>query len=189
MHYIIIQYKNLLLAQCWRRMGEGAWIKKIDLKRRWPSRSTVLNVPLSLEYSGVSMIHPQLCIDAGTRPDLRRKSAKIASESTTWLRLFSSESQHFFHTQFCVWNWKQCILRYACGLNYSAHFDLSITQKHIVDFVNHFGGGHFHWMSRMIFIFWGCKVTFKLIYLIANSWKHRTRSAMNFIQLSFDLFR
>ena len=34
----------------------------------------------------------------------------------------------FFHTQFFVQNWKHCTLRYACGLNYFAHLDSSITQ-------------------------------------------------------------
>ena len=34
-------------------------------------------------------------------------------------------------------------LWYALGLYYFAHFDSSITQNDIVDFVNHFGGSHF----------------------------------------------
>ena len=56
-----------------------------------------------------------------------------------------------FHTEFFVQYWKHCNLRYACGLNYFTHFDSLITQNHIVDFVNYFGGSYFHWTFRKIF--------------------------------------
>ena len=81
----------------------------------------------------------------------------------------------FFHTLFFVQSWKHCTLWYACGLNYFTHFDSSITPNHIVDFVNHFGGSHFYWTSQMMFIFHGSATTFKLIYPIVNSCKHRNR--------------
>ena len=127
------------------------------------ARSPSKTVFLSLECSGVSMFRPQLCIDAETRQD-------------------------FFHTQFFVQNWKHFTLRYTTGLNYFAHFYSSITQNHIVDFVNHFGSYHFHLRSWTMSIFCGCTATFELIYPIVNRCKHRNRCVMNFIQLSFDLF-
>ncbi|GBN94813.1 hypothetical protein AVEN_221108-1 [Araneus ventricosus] len=93
---------------------------------------------------------------------LRRKSAKPGSELITRLRFFSTESKRcthleetFFRTQFLVQNRKQCSLGYACGLNYFTHFDSSIIQNHIVDFVDHFRGSHFHWTSRTVFIICG----------------------------------
>ena len=61
-------------------------------------------------------------------------------------------------------------------------------KNYIVDFVNHFRGSHFYWTSHTMFIFCGCTVTFKFIYTIVNYCKHTSRSTMNFIQLSFDLF-
>ena len=61
----------------------------------------------------------------------------------------------FFHTHFFVQNLNHCTLRYACVFNYSAHFDSSINQKHIVNFVNHFESSHFHWrrLSVLRFIY------------------------------------
>ena len=131
---------------------------------------------------------PQLCIDVETRLDCGVKAPtypRSRPHNCVYSPLRANATPilpNFFHIQFFVQNCKHRILRYACGLNYFAHFDSSITQCHIVDFVNHFGGSHFHWTSRTMFIFCRCTTTFKLIYLIVNSCKHRSRCAMNFIQ-------
>ena len=73
-----------------------------------------------------------------------------------WEQTRQPSCQDLFHTQFLVQNSKHCTLRYACDINYFAHFDSSITQNHIMGFVYHFKGSHFHWTSRTIFIFCGC---------------------------------
>ena len=67
-------------------------------------KPTVLTVPLSLECCRVSMFHPQLCIDAEIRQDCDGKASKIASESTTRLRLFSSEKElKTLYLAICLW--------------------------------------------------------------------------------------
>ena len=73
----------------------------------------------------------------------------ISTQKLVGIILLWKQTRHpswrdFFHTWFFVQKGKHCTLQYACGLNYFAHFDSSIAQKHIVDFVNHFGGSHFH---------------------------------------------
>ena len=54
-----------------------------------------------------------------------------------WEQTQHPSCRDFFHTQFFVKNWKHCTLRYACGLNYFAHFDSLFTQ-------NQFRASHFH---------------------------------------------
>ena len=85
---------------------------------------------------------PQLCIDAEIRQDATKKrQSSLRVDHTVafillWEQTWHPSCQDFFHTQFYVGNWKHCTLRYACGLNYFAHFDSSITQNDNVDFVN-----------------------------------------------------
>ena len=154
---------------------------------------TVLTVPLCVvEYPCFvdSYVLTQKLVRIATQ--MCQNSLRIARTITfilLWEKTRHPSCRDFFHIQFFVQNWKHCTLRYVCGLNYFAHFHSSITQNHIVDFVNHFGDSHFYWTFRTMFIFCGCTATFKLIYPIVNSCKHRSRCAMNFIQLSFDLLR
>ena len=128
-----------------------------------------------MECSGVSMSRPQLCIDAETRQDCDGKAPKQPQSrpnDCVYSPLRENAAlilpRFFSHPIFRA-KLKTLYLQYACGLYYFAHFDSSIIQIHIVDFVNNFGGSHFHWTSRTMFIFCGCTSLIKLIYPILNS--------------------
>ena len=133
--------------------------------------------------------HSYLLTQKLVRKAMEKRQNSIRVDHTIVFILLWEQTWHqpwrdFFHIQLLVQNWKHCTLRYPCGLNYFAHFDSTITQNHVVDYVNHFGGSHFHWESRTMLIFCGCMATFKLIYPIVNRCKHRSRCTMNFIRFS-----